>query len=141
MLLLAAGARLPVEPVSSSDYRSGVCNIGPAEIARRRRTGITMTVVTLVMLAIVAMADAPTPVRLVVFFPAAVAASGFLQASLRFCAGFGWLGVFNFDRVGMTQAVESAEARRRDRGMAIRIGLASALVGGIVAAVAAVLPA
>ena len=100
-----------------------------------------LTVATPSDLLIDRFADGPTPVRLVAFFPAAVAASGFLQASLRFCAGFGWLGVFNFDRVGMTQAVESAEARRRDRGMAIRIGLASALVGGIVAAVAAVLPA
>ena len=137
--LLAASAGLPVHP-GPRDYRSGVCNIGPAEIARRRRTGMAMTIVTIVLEAVLVAVHAPTPFRILVFFTAAVAASGFLQAWLRFCAGFGWLGVFNFDDVGTTRGVESAEARRRDRAMAVRIGLASAVVGAIVLAVALLLP-
>ena len=134
-----ATAGFPVEPAPSA-YRAGVCNIGPAEIARRRRTGVTMTIVTVALLAVLVVAHAPVVLRLIAFFTAAVAASGFLQARLRFCAGFGWLGVFNFDEVGTTESVVSAEARARDRAMALRIGLASALVGVVVAVVAVALP-
>jgi len=123
------------------EYRPGVCNIGPAEIARRRRTGYVGTVATVLLLMILAAADAPTPLRLLVFIPAAVAASGFIQARLRFCAGFGWLGLFNFREVGATETVASSEARRRDRAMAGRIGVASAVVGAVVAAIAVLLPA
>jgi hypothetical protein len=122
-------------------YESGVCNIGPAEIARRRRTGIAMSIATVVLLAALLLVHAPPSARLIVFLPAAVAASGFLQAWLRFCAAFGWLGVFNFRDVGTTEAVASADARRRDRAMAIRIGLGCAVVGGTVTAIALLLPA
>ena len=126
--------------VTESAYRPGVCNIGPAEIARRRRTGVIGAIATIVLLAILVAVHAPTPLRLLLCVPAAVAASGFLQAWLRFCAGFGWLGVFNFGDVGRTQSVADEAARLRDRLMAGKIGLAAAAVGAIVAVVALLLP-
>ena len=141
MAVLAASAP-PLPPASlptDSSYVPGVCNIGPAEIARRRRTGVVMTIATVIVVAILVAVDAPPPLRLVVLFPAAVAASGFIQAWLRFCAGFGWLGVFNFGERGRTETVEAAEARRRDRSMATRIGLASGAVGALVALAAVTL--
>ena len=138
---LSAAGPLSLDSPGRSDYRAGVCNIGPAEIARRRRTGIAMTVATLALLAILVTVHAPTPSRILVFLPAAVAASGFIQARLRFCAGFGWLGVFNFEGVGTTNVVADRQARARDRAMAIRIGLASGAVGVLVAALAVLLPA
>ena len=122
-------------------YRPGVCNIGPAEIARRRRSGITSSIATIVLIVALVALHAPIPLRLLAFLPAAVAAAGFLQAWLKFCAGFGWLGVFNFRDVGSTESVASAEARRRDRAMAIRIGLGSGVIGLIVALIAVLLPA
>ncbi len=122
------------------EYRPGVCNIGPAEIARRRRTGHTGVIATVVLLAVLIVVHAPTPLRLLAFVPAAVAASGYLQAWLRFCAGFGWLGVLNFGDVGTTDMVGSAEDRAQDRAMAIRIGLASAATGLVVALLAFLLP-
>ena len=127
-------------PSFDADYRPGVCNIGPAEIARRRRTGVIGTIATIALLVILIATQAPTPLRLLLFLPAAVAASGFLQAWLRFCAGFGWLGVFNFGDVGRTESVADERARLRDRLMAGKIGLAAAGVGAIVAIVAVLLP-
>jgi hypothetical protein len=121
-------------------YVPGVCNIGPAEIARRRRAGHTGAIATAIVLTILVLAHAPTPLRLLVFFPVAIAASGYLQAWLRFCAGFGWAGVFNFGAVGRTDEVTEAHARARDRAMAGRIGLASAIIGAVVAIVAVLLP-
>ena len=135
-----APAPQPLVSPPSVEYVPGVCNIGPAEIARRRRTGFAGTIATAALLGVLLAVHAPPPLRLVLFLPAAVAASGFLQAWLRFCAGFGWLGVFNFRDVGTTEAVASAEARRRDRLMAARIGLASAIVGAVVAAAAIAMP-
>ena len=125
---------------TGTGYRQGTCNIGPAEIARRRRTGVTMTIVTVALLAILVGVHAPTALRIFVFFTATVAASGFLQAWLRFCAAFGWLGVFNFDEVGTTRSVDDGAARAEDRARAIRIGLASALVGAVLTVIAFALP-
>lgn len=136
----AAPAGSAPAPSFDAAYRPGVCNIGPAEIARRRRTGVVGTIATIVLLAILVAVHAPTPLRLLVFLPAAVAASGFLQAWLRFCAGFGWLGVFNFGDVGRTQGVADEGARLRDRLMAGKIGLAAAAVGAVVAVIALLLP-
>ena len=42
----------------------------------------------------------------------------YLQAWLRFCAGFGARGVFNFADLGRTDPVVDPEARARDRAMA-----------------------
>jgi hypothetical protein len=138
---LAAGPSRSWRPApAGTGYVPGVCNIGPAEIARRRRSGIAASIATILLLAALLVIHAAVPFRLLVFLPAAVAAAGFLQAWLKFCAGFGWLGEFNFRGVGTTETVASADARRRDRAMAIRIGLASAVVGGIVAGIAVLLP-
>jgi hypothetical protein len=95
---------------------------------------------TFVLLAVLAAIGAPPPARLLVGLPAAAAASGYLQAWLRFCAGFGSRGVYNFGPLGSTEQVADATARRRDRARARQIGLASLAVGIVVAAVAAVLP-
>jgi hypothetical protein len=122
------------------EYRPGVCNIGPAEIARRRRSGITASVATVALLTILVAIGAPGPLRLVLFVPAAVAAAGFLQAWLRFCAGFGAIGVRNFGDVGTTDEIVDPEARARDRRRAIEIGAASGVVGAVVAISAVLSP-
>ncbi len=69
-----------------------------------------------------------------------MAASGYLQARLKFCAGFGRLGVYNFGRLGSTARVEDEAARAADRRRANQIGLASGLIGLAVALVAVLLP-
>jgi hypothetical protein len=121
-------------------YQPGVCNIGPAEIARRRRAGNVGLVATVGLLAGLVAVDAPPVARLLVAVPAAVAASGYLQARLRFCAGFGSRGVFNFGEIGGTDRVEDTDARRRDLMKARQIGLRSLAIGLAVGAGAALLP-
>jgi hypothetical protein len=125
---------------SPSDYRPGICNIGPAEIARRRRVGHVGLVASFVALAILVAAGAPSWTRLIVVLPAAAAASGYLQAWLGFCAGFGSRGLFNFGALGRLERVEDADARARDRARARQIGLASLAVGVVAGIVAVLLP-
>jgi hypothetical protein len=57
---------------------------------------------------------------------------------LRFCADYGWRGVFNFGRAGhdRTTTVADLASRRADRRMALFIFGASAAVGALVALVA-----
>lgn len=125
---------------ASPEYRPGVCNIGPAEIARRRRAGHVGLLATVVLLAILVAIGAPPLARLIVALPAAASASGYLQAWFKFCAGFGSRGVFNFGPLGDTQQVVDPDARARDRSRANRIGLASLGAGIVVGILAVLLP-
>jgi hypothetical protein len=134
-----AASGTPMSPLSV-DYQPGVCNIGPAEIARRRRTGHVGIVATIALFAILIAVGAPPLARLLLVIPAAIAATGYLQAYLKFCAGFGAAGVYNFDAVGTTDKVADAASRALDRAKAARISLASFAIGAAVAIVAVLLP-
>ncbi len=121
------------------EYEPGVCNIGPDEIARRWRAGHAALLATIGLLGGLQVVGAPPLTRALVALPAAGAASGYLQARLRFCAGFGSQGVFNFGALGQQLDVADDGARAADRRMAARIGLASAAIGGGVAVLAVLL--
>jgi hypothetical protein len=118
-------------PPAGQTYESGRCNIGPAEIARRRRVGHFGTLVTAILLAALLVTGAPSWARLALFVPAAVAAGGYLQAYFRFCADYGWRGVFNFGEAGHDRVspVRDPKARSQDRRRAALIGLGSGAVG------------
>ena len=138
-----ASQAAPTAPRTSTPvegYQSGTCNIGPAEIARRRRAGHVGLITAIVLLAVLVLIDAPPLLRLLVALPAAAAASGYLQAYLKFCAGFGSRGVYNFGELGTTRQVEDPAARRQDRARSTQIGLASLAIGVLVGLAVAVLP-
>jgi ferric-dicitrate binding protein FerR (iron transport regulator) len=128
----------PQEGVNA--YEPGVCNIGPAEIARRRRAGHVGLIATVALLAALLLIDVHPLARLAVIVPAAISASGYLQARLKFCAGYGQLGVFNLDELGSTTAVTDADALARDRRRARQISLASFAIGTAVGVAAVLLP-
>jgi hypothetical protein len=122
---------------AKAEYIPGVCNIGPAEIRRRRQSGWLGMGVTILLWGAFFIFRVPAAWRLLLFLPAAMSATGFFQAALHFCAGFGMRGVFNFGaEVGKTDTVSQAEFRVKDRRKARMIGLYSVLVG-IAAAIAA----
>ena len=72
--------------------------------------------------------------------PVAVSASGYLQAYLKFCAGFGSRGIYNFGDVGTTDTVADAAARALDKAKSMRISIASFAIGLGVALIAVLLP-
>jgi len=127
-------------PTPEVDYRPGECNIGAAEIGRRRRAGHVGLVASLAAIGGLLAIGAPSWTRLVVALPASLAASGYIQAQLRFCAGFGSRGVFNFGPLGKTHEVHDPDALARDRARSRQIGLASLAIGAVVATAAALLP-
>jgi hypothetical protein len=115
----------------TQDYVAGACNIGPAEIALRRRVGHAGLATTAVLAAALIRSDLPRPWRLTLAVPATGAAAGYLQARARFCADFGFRGVYNFDHPSRRpQAkVPTGQARKQDRRRALQIGVASAAIG------------
>src|SRR6187402_3761141 len=60
----------------SVDYQPGVCNIGPAEIARRRRAGHIGLIAAVALFAVLVAVGAPPIARLLVAIPAIISASG-----------------------------------------------------------------
>ena len=104
------------------------CNIGPAEIARRRRSAIGFTVVAaLAALALVAF-HVPPAGRLVMFLFATGAAINWLQVVHRFCVAFGALGIENFGRIGEEAHVDRAQ-RSADRRRVAQLVLEGSLIG------------
>jgi hypothetical protein len=129
-----------LSPLQVDHYEPGACNIGPEEIARRRRSGHVGLIVSLVVFALLLALAAPHWTRLVLVLTAGVSATGYLQAWLHFCAGFGSAGVYNFGALGTVQRVDDSQARSRDRRRSLQIGLASLAIGLAVGIVASLIP-
>ncbi len=139
-MALSLAADLRSHALDPLEYTPGACNIGPSEIARRRRTGHAGAALTVLILAALVALDAPPALRLLVALPAAGAAAGYLQAWLRFCAAFGLRGTFNFGALGRSRSVTDRDALRRDRRRAAQIGIAALAIGVAVGVLAAALP-
>jgi hypothetical protein len=127
-------------PTGEVLYEPGRCNIGTAEIARRRRSGHAALIVSVALLAVLLIVGAPHWTRLVLVVTAGGAASGYLQAFFHFCAGFGSMGVYNFGPLGKVEQVADPVAKSRDRRRSLEIGLASLAIGLAVGVSAALLP-
>lgn len=117
-----------------AEYIPGVCNIGPLEIARRKQAGWVGVFASAAVLLLLILTHIPPLYRLIIFLPATLAATGFLQAYFHFCAGFGFKGVYNLMKpVGVTETVEQEAFRKKDRQKAGQIMLLSSLIGLAVA--------
>jgi hypothetical protein len=129
-----------LSPLDVVGYQPGVCNIGPQEIARRRRSGHVGLAVSVGLFVLLLAVGAPPWTRLSLILTVGVSASGYLQAWLHFCAGFGSAGVYNFGPLGTVERVDDPRARLRDRLKSLQIGLASLAIGLAVGIGAALLP-
>jgi hypothetical protein len=124
-----------------SEYQPGVCNIGSAEIARRKRAGWIGVGATAILGLVVFLFHVPAIWRLSLFVPAFFAATGLLQGFMHFCAGFGMRGVFNLGpQVGKTEDVQQAEYRQIDKQKAFQITAYSALIAIGLATVVFLMP-
>jgi hypothetical protein len=113
----------------TNQYVPGTCNIGSEEIALRRRAGHIGLAITAALAIALLRSDLHPAWRLTLALPAAGAASGYLQARQRFCANFGFRGVYNFDARGHEQHVADEQAEAADRRRSMQISAASAGIG------------
>ena len=123
------------------EYVPGRCNIGKAETRLRLTVGWAGAVATVLLGAFLLVSGAPLLWRLTLFLTTALSAAGFLQASMHFCAKFGFAGVFNFqDAVGTTQSVDEIEALKKDRAKALQIIILTLLTAGVLTLASFFLP-
>ncbi len=130
----------PIQYADADPYRPGVCNIGPAEIARRRRSAISLTIVALVAAALLVASGVPAALRIAVWPFTAAAGVTWLQVIRRFCVGFGAAGIRNFAALGRAVRVDDDEARAADRRMALKMTLEGSSYGLLVALALVLLP-
>ena len=130
-----------MEKTIESKYVPGVCNIGDAEIRKRKRIGWTWLATTIVLFAVFIIPGVPHGWRLMLAFTAMVSATGLLQARMHFCAYFAALGIFNFgEDFSKKDTVQQAEFRAKDRKKAMQIILYAAIIGIAVGVGAYLLP-
>ena len=113
----------------TDQYVPGTCNIGPEGIALRRRAGHAGLAATAALATALLRSNLHPAWRLTLALPAAGAAFVHLQARQRFCANFGFRGVYNFDTRGHEQQVGNAKAQAEDRRRAMQIAATSAAIG------------
>ena len=118
-----------------NEYIPGECNIGAEEIARRRSVGWVSLAITTILLVAMLLTRVNRWWRVVLFFPAAMSASGFLQASFHFCSGFAQKGVFNFGPIGQTTSIEDEASGKKDKRKGFQVILLSVVLGATAAAV------
>jgi len=118
---------------SENHYIPGACNMGKAEIKRRKIAGWSGLVLTAITIALLLWFNAPHWMRLTVFIPALMSATGFIQAYSKFCVYFGFGHMFNFDKkVGKTDTVVQASSRIKDRLRAWQLLIYAMTIGLII---------
>jgi hypothetical protein len=125
---------VPQIAYETGSYEPGACNIGPAEIARRRRAGVAGISAALVLAAGLLIVGAPPMTRIVVALPLSAGAVGLLQARYRFCVGFAVAGLRNFGPLGAAERVTDRAAHRADlqrAGLFMLAALAIGVGGGV----------
>lgn len=104
------------------------CNIGPDEVARRRRSAIfTSGLFAVVAVGVVAL-DVPPVARFLAWPLGAAVGITWLQVASRFCVAFGALGIENFGRLGSQVRVDAAQ-RAADRRRALLLIGEGAVIG------------
>lgn len=126
--------------MSTDSYIPGTCNIGKGEIRRRQLValiGLALSVTSLV--GFVATGAAPSA-RLGIFLPLSVFSIGFVQSRRKFCLAYGFMGTFNFGKLGQLSKVSSKEALAADRKTALAILGQSLGLAALLTAIVYILP-
>jgi hypothetical protein len=105
----------------SSNYQSGVCNIGPSEIRRRQSVALIGAVLTIAATIFLISGHQPKSSRVSIFIPAMIFAVGWIQSRRKFCLAFGFMGTFNFGKLGELSKVANKQDLARDRATALGI--------------------
>jgi hypothetical protein len=105
----------------SQEYIPGSCNIGKGEIRRRQIVALVGAAIYLTSLVGLISTDASGSARLSLFVPLMVFSIGFIQSRKKFCLAYGFLGTFNFGKLGQISKVSDPIAKKADRKTALII--------------------
>jgi predicted nucleic acid-binding Zn ribbon protein len=125
---------------SSSAYIPGVCNINPAEVAKRRKAGHFGLVLFIVLLIVLVVLSVSRYIRIILFVPAFISAIGYLQAKNKFCVGYASAGSQHADDIESAVPVTEAAYLEADKKRTKELYLQAAIVSLILMAVTLVIP-
>ena len=105
----------------SQEYVAGSCNIGNGEVRRRQVVALAGAVISATSLVGLLNTDASRSARISLFFPLMVFAIGFVQSRKKFCLAYGFMGTFNFGKLGQISRVSDPVAKKADRKTALTV--------------------
>ena len=126
--------------MSTADYIPGACNIGKSEIRRRQIVALVGLALSISSLITLVSTNAPRCARLGIFVPLAVASIGWVQSRKKFCLAYGFMGTFNFGKLGQLSRVADSASRAADRKTALSILLQAGAYAAVVTAIIYLLP-
>ena len=126
--------------MSTADYIPGTCNIGTGEVRRRQIVALIGLVLSISSLITLITTNAPRGARLGIFIPLAVASIGWVQSRKKFCLAYGFMGTFNFGKLGQLSRVADSTSRAADRKTALSILFQAGAYAVIATAIIYLLP-
>ncbi|CAB4679284.1 unannotated protein [freshwater metagenome] len=126
--------------MSTADYIPGSCNIGKGEIRQRQIVALIGLAISISSLIALISTSAPRGARLGIFIPIAVASIGWVQSRKKFCLAYGFMGTFNFGKLGQLSKVSDSASRAADRKTALSILFQAGAYAVIATAIIYVLP-
>jgi hypothetical protein len=124
----------------NDQYIPGTCNIGKHEIRQRQVVALIGLFLSVSSLIGFISTEAPQSVRLGIFLPLAVFSIGWVQSRKKFCLAFGFMGTFNFGRLGKVSRVADKASLAADRKTALSILLQSLGLAAILTLIVYLLP-
>lgn len=122
-----------------SEYISGACNIGPAEIKRRKQGAVVGGIAFLLTALLLISTNTSSLARLIAFLPALLFTVGLIQSRRKFCVAYGFLGVFSLEKLGATTKISINQDLKADRSYAIKLLLQSVLAAAVLTAFVALI--
>ena len=126
--------------MSADIYIPGTCNIGKGEVRRRQVVALIGAVLSAFTLAGLISTSAAPGARLGIFIPLLVASIGWIQSRKKFCLAYGFMGTFNFGKLGQLSKVSDKSAQAADRKTALSILAQSLALSAILTLIVYLLP-
>jgi hypothetical protein len=124
----------------SDHYIAGICNIGKSEIRQRQIVALIGLALSISALIGFITTQASPSVRLGIFLPLAIFSIGWVQSRKKFCLAYGFLGTFNFGRLGKVSRVADKASLAADRKTAVSILMQSLGLAAILTLIVYLLP-
>ena len=124
----------------TDQYIPGTCNIGKSEIRQRQIVALIGLALSVSALVGFISTGASPSVRLGIFLPLTIFSIGWVQSRKRFCLAYGFMGTFNFGRLGKVSRVADKASLAADRKTAVSILLQSLGLAGLLTLIIYLLP-
>ncbi len=124
----------------TDQYIAGTCNIGKNEIRQRQVVALIGLFLSVSALIGFISTSASQNVRLGIFLPLTVSSVGWVQSRKKFCLAFGFMGTFNFGRLGKMSRVSDKASLAADRKTAALILVQSLGLAAILTLIVYLLP-